>query len=78
MKTGWRLALGNMAFMTGQSQNIGVAYVVSNDSVLPDPPVRRPPNSPMREMIIDPESPPLENAPDLLSYGRIAHSIESL
>jgi hypothetical protein len=50
--------------------------VVSDDSVLPDPQVRRPPNSPVPEAIIDPKSPPLENAPEL-SYGRIAHSIES-
>jgi hypothetical protein len=50
--------------------------VMSDDSVLPAPPVRRPPIRPQPSTIIEPESPHLEKTPDFLLYGKIAHSRE--
>ena len=55
--------------MISQSQYIGEPNVISEESVGPVPLVRRATNLPSASTIMDPESPPLENGPESLSYG---------
>ena len=53
--------------MISQRQYIGEPNMISEESVGPVPPVRRAMNLLRASIIMDPESPPLENGPESLS-----------
>ena len=63
------MILNIKVWICDKSQKKGVAYVISKDSVIPAPPVRRPPICPQPSAMIEPESPEAEKTLSMLVIG---------